>query len=89
MASNPERPICRFFVNNKCRKGDKCRFYHPSPITPTIQKKTRRELGKCYCGAKLRTVVDNRYYSNIDEESRKPIFYNICSRTRRSIRRCM
>src|SRR5579864_2261337 len=78
-------PVCREFVNQgRCRRGKKCRFYHPVKITPIIKKQTQRALGCCYCGAPQKCVMNTRSY-RVGEDDSIPTFYVICSRTKRSM----
>jgi hypothetical protein len=87
---NPDRPLCRFFYDKKCRKGDRCRFYHPLAITPAITKERKREPGTCYCGSYLRTVINKtpiRTRSSSDD-SELPLFIVVCGKTGRSMKRC-
>lgn len=82
-----KQQLCRDFVNkNKCRKGDHCRFLHPKHITESIRMSASRELGSCYCGAPQRKIMNNTKYA---EEANIPLFFAVCSRTGRSMNRCM
>lgn len=82
-------PSCRQFVNQgKFRRRLKCRFYHPSAITPIITRKTTSDLGKCYCGAPQRKFMSKRPFILMDDE-RVPIFFCVCSRTGSSMKNCM
>lgn len=82
------RPICRHFVNQgRCRRGNKCNFYHPEVICPIIQKKANRKLGHCFCGSPQRRLINNR--SHRAGEYDDVIFFVVCSRTGRSMRYCM
>lgn len=83
------KPVCRQFVNQgKCRKHLKCRFYHPPVITPTIRKKATRNPGYCYCGSMLKYITNSRPYHRSDDKD-TPTFFTVCSRTCRSIGKCM
>ena len=73
------------FGQRGCNKAV-CRFYHPNPITESDDKDFRREPGRCYCGASLRTMVNNKPYR--DENDNGSTFYVLCSRTGKGIRRC-
>lgn len=87
--NDPTKPVCRSFVNQGiCRLRDGCRFYHPPHLTKTIKKKARREPGLCYCGAPQKKLVNKRQYRP-GEDDAMPIFYVVCSRTGKSMRRCM
>lgn len=88
---NPNRPLCRFFYDKKCRKGDRCRFYHPSVITPAITKERKRDPGLCYCGFYLKTVINRTpIRPNGDSDDReKPLFLVVCGKTGKSMKRCL
>jgi len=87
--NDPTNPPCRQFVNQgKCRRRLKCRFYHPPATTPTIRRKTTRDLGKCYCGAPQRKIMSKRPFVLMDDE-KVPIFFCVCSRTGSSMKNCM
>lgn len=88
-----KRSLCRPYVYSRmqnqalrCNKGDQCRFYHPSEIDSNVQQEYNREIGRCYCGASLRTLRNNRPLSPDDDEA-KP-FFVVCSRTWKGISRC-
>lgn len=84
-----KNPICRNFINRgKCKKGNRCRFYHPEIITESIKKKAKREPGCCYCGARQRTFVNNRLYRQ-DEGNTFTTFFVVCGRTGKSMKKCM
>jgi len=83
---DPSRPVCRFHFQKRCKLGDRCRFYHPPRVTRTIEKKARRKIGSCYCGAGMKTIMNR---SPIRDDEDKPLFFRVCARTGRSIRRCM
>ena len=87
---DPNRPVCRQFINQgKCQRRHHCGFYHPKTITPVIKKKARRELGHCYCGSPQRTVISGRN-ARVDEDGiSHPTFFIVCSRTGKSMRKCM
>jgi hypothetical protein len=86
---DPNNPVCRYFVNqNKCKKDKKCRFYHPPIITPIIRKEATREIGKCYCGANQKHVVNKKNYSPT-EDINTPTFFVLCGRTGRSMKLCI
>lgn len=88
-SNDPTKPICRHFVNKgKCNRKKRCRFYHPSNITPNIKKQARRDIGHCYCGATQKCVINKRSYS-LSENIDTPLFFVVCSRTGRSMKRCM
>lgn len=72
---------CRDFLKGNCKR-QRCRFYHPKIVTIDIQKERDRQLGYCFCGAKLRSTMNHK---GKDDD---PIFYVVCSRTSRSMRRC-
>lgn len=92
MAQRPTN-ICRPYVHSKihnlppqCRKGQRCRFYHPEVIDASVIEDYDRELGRCYCGASLRTLINQRSLQD-DEVELKP-FFVVCSRTGKSIVKC-
>lgn len=89
-SADPRRPICRQFVNKKkCRRGESCHYYHPAIITRDIKKQSRRHLGKCYCGALQRTIINARLARLPDPRPEDgPLFYRVCSRTGKSMRNC-
>lgn len=87
--NDPLNPICRQFVNQgTCRRRSNCRFYHPRVITDIIRRKAGRELGHCYCGSLQRKLINRRAF-NIRDNERCPIFFVVCGRTGRSMKRCM
>jgi hypothetical protein len=78
--------LCRQFVNTgSCPRRNKCRFHHPQLITETIKKRAIREPGRCYCGAKQKTLVNNRKSRNTDDLT----FFVVCSRTMKSMKKCI
>lgn len=85
MVNDDTRPLCRYFYRKGCRKGDKCRFYHPPSITPTIRKEYDRERGRCYCGCQLKSIINNRYIRNDEND---PLFFVVCSKTKKSMKKC-
>lgn len=75
-------PICRAYVNcGFCKYQDKCKFYHPQIITKIIKRKAQRELGYCFCGAPQKCIM---YKNTLDIT-----FYMVCSRTGKSMKRCI
>lgn len=79
---DPSRPLCKGYVKNgKCPKHDKCAFFHPKVITTVMKQTAARELGKCFCGAPLRTIIRNKPCQNLE-------FFVVCSSTSKSIHRC-
>ena len=88
---DPNRPICRQYVNQgRCNKRKHCNFFHPKVVTRVIEKRARREPGYCYCSAPQRTIISNSSYRPHDGESApRPAFFVVCSRTGRSINKCM
>ena len=86
--NDPSRPICRSFIRDKCTKKNMCLFFHPIEITPTVRKKVTREIGRCYCGAHQITMM-NRTRRRTDEDDEAPLFFVVCGKTRRSMKRCM
>lgn len=88
--NDPNRPICRAYVNqSKCNRNNHCNFYHPRVITQMIKKKARREPGFCYCGSLQRTIIANRVFRRSDEDDAPPTFFIICSRTGKSMKKCI
>lgn len=85
--NNPSNPICRRLVDGKCKYDDECRFYHPPTITRTIRKKTAREIGKCFCGAGQTKLMNKKRWRDEDDDG--PLFFVVCARTKRSMKRCM
>ena len=83
------RPVCKQHVlHGNCRKRHGCRFFHPLAITPAITKKARREPGFCYCGSAQRRLLNNSKFRPGDDAD-KPLFFAVCGRTGRSMKRCM
>lgn len=83
-------PVCRQFVNQgQCRKRKRCCFYHPPEITDTVIRNATRELGYCYCGAIQKRIINNRSRRTNRDGETSPMFFVICSRTGRSMKRCM
>ena len=64
--------------NLKCRQN--CKFYHPETIKDKYTQEFHRELGKCYCGSELMTLMSTK-----DDDI---VFFRVCSLTRRSILKC-
>ena len=86
---DPNNPVCRYFVNqNKCKKDKKCRFYHPPNITQLIKKQATREIGKCFCGAFQKNLVNKKNYSP-NEDKNTPTFFVVCGRTGKSMKLCI
>jgi hypothetical protein len=80
------QPVCRQYVNQQwCRKRLRCNFYHPLIITPTIKKKATRKLGHCYCGAPQKCLMNRKLLRKPED----PTFFVVCSRTRRSMKKCL
>ena len=67
--------------NYKC--NNKCRLYHPDTITPNDTQEYNRELGQCYCGSYLKTLLIDK-----SNDMEKPLFIVICGRTWKGISRC-
>lgn len=92
--NDPNRPICRQYVNQgTCKKRKHCNFYHPKVVSNLITKKAKRELGCCYCGSPQKTIIGhrtinyNRYESA--EDVPRPVFFRVCSRTGKSMKKCL
>jgi hypothetical protein len=83
--NNPAQPVCRNYVNKKCRKGINCRFYHPIKITPEIIASVTRKIGYCYCGSPQKCIINKKKYVPGGDTN---IFFVICSRTKKSIKKC-
>jgi len=88
-----KRSLCRPYVYSRmynrplrCNKGDRCRFYHPMEIDSHVKQEYNRQIGRCYCGAGLKTLRNNRPLSLEDDEA-KP-FFVVCSRTLKGIAKC-
>lgn len=77
--------LCRDYILDNCPNRLKCRFEHPDIITPEMRQKCLRDIGRCYCGCSLKTIM-HRYSSKNDEDEN--IFSNVCSRTKKSIEKC-
>lgn len=80
-------PICKDFVKGRCKRKHNCKFYHPLRIDRISLLQAGRKSGECFCGAPLIKVVKKRY--NTGEDRELPLFFCLCSRTKRSIKRCM
>ena len=88
----PRKVLCRQYysrklagLSNRCPK--QCQFYHPSSIKSGYTKEYNRELGTCYCGSELITIV--RHDSqNQNQNTNGPVFFRVCSRTRKGMLRC-
>lgn len=87
-SQNPSRPICRDYINSKCNRGKKCRFYHPKKITKMEKLKANRRLGYCYCGSPHQKIINKKIYRE-GEDVETPIFFVICSRTKKSTKYCI
>lgn len=68
-------------TNSSISCKSSCKFYHPTTIKDKYTQEYSRELGKCYCGSELITIISNR--ANDDS-----IFFRVCGRTRKSMLRC-
>lgn len=88
---DPNRPVCRAYVNQgRCHKKKHCNFYHPRVVTQIIEKRARREPGRCYCGSRQKTIICNQTYRHQDGVmGPEPMFFVVCSRTGKSIKKCM
>lgn len=82
MDHSNNKPLCRHYIFGRCKRGDKCRFYHPPSVTYLVSQEIKRKSGHCFCGALLQAIV-----RAIGEED-DPLFYMVCSKTRKSIRKC-
>jgi hypothetical protein len=88
-SDDTEIPICREFVNQgNCRKRKQCYFNHPQEITSSVVKKATRQLGYCYCGAPQKRIIIN-YGHKFHRNNNHPMFFVVCSRTNRSLKRCL
>lgn len=86
----PNKPLCRFYYNEKLKgKERKCRnrclFYHPENLNDRDTEEFNRDIGYCYCGAPLITIV-NRKYGAEDENDK--IFMVVCGLTFKGKNRC-
>jgi len=79
-------PICRDYVKGICKRGKRCRFRHPIPINNEARKRASRQIGCCFCGAPQTCFVKKSFRFEGDDS---PMFYVVCSRTKRSMRLCM
>jgi hypothetical protein len=83
---DPNRPACRDFVNQgKCHRRHHCKFYHPKVVTREITKRTKRDLGHCYCGATQKTIMVFKR----NEDGMTQHFFRVCGRTGKSMTKCM
>lgn len=91
MARLKRKPLCRNYyykmligqAASKCKRGKKCTFDHPSQITSSNTSEYNRDLGYCYCGAPLKSIINKN--GNEEEE---PYFFKVCARTMKSINKC-
>ena len=81
--NDPTRPICKRWLSGKCLK--KCLFYHPPIIDAYHIKHCKRQSRRCFCGALQKSILNRRALH--DEDA--PLYYVVCGRTRRSMKRCM
>lgn len=89
--NKPIKHICKCHVNKKHRcSNTKCKFNHHThtTIASSINKTSNRQIGYCYCGAKQKRFFNKRNSRSIDNK-KIPIFFIVCSRTRRPIKYCM
>ena len=80
--------ICKYFINNRCKYGKKCKLYHPTSNqikTLSVKKEVNRKSGHCYCGSYLRTIL-NRFSTRNDDNF--PVFFRVCARTGSSMKKC-
>lgn len=83
------RPYVHSLINNlplQCKKGDRCRFYHPDVIDESVIEDYNREPGRCYCGSSLRTLINQRAMR--EDETEPMPFFAVCGKTGKSISRC-
>ena len=83
------RPFVHSLINNlplQCKKGNRCRFYHPEIIDASVIEDYNREPGRCYCGSSLRTLINHRLMTENEIEV-KP-FFVVCGKTGKAITRC-
>jgi hypothetical protein len=97
MSSN--KLLCRNFYSKllkgenpkSCSLGKNCKFTHPKKVSPRYTNEFNRQLGFCYCGSSIKSILNKKYHYLSDPESSElnlPLFYMVCSRTRKSIKRC-
>lgn len=80
--NDPNRPVCKNFVKHgNCKKNNKCHYYHPRVITPSLKQDAKRKVGYCFCKAPLRTIISTKNPGTFE-------YFIICSRTNRSMKRC-
>lgn len=81
--------LCRRYYSNKLNGINKncrdCRFHHPSEVSQKYTQEYNRELGFCYCGSVLKTIINRRSRRNNDDNS---FFIIVCSRTHKGMKRC-
>lgn len=87
--NDSDNPVCREYVNQgNCHNKQRCRFYHPKRVTMKIRKKAKRAAGFCYCGYSLQCLVSSRT-SRTGRRDSDPIFFSVCSRTKKSMKKCL
>ncbi len=83
------KPICRQFVlTGKCHIMHRCIYDHPSTINENIKRKARRSIGCCHCGSSLKRVMNQTSFKLDSNGTLRPIFYVLCSRTNKSMKKC-
>ena len=86
-SNDPSSRVCRqYILHGRCKYGESCRFYHPLFQSYAITRSVQRKLGFCYCGSKMRCIGNRKYNP---DGTQKSAFFNVCSRTKKSIRWCM
>lgn len=84
----PLTKVCRYYLNNNCKKGVKCKLLHPDPNSLLFKAEQRRPPKTCYCGADFKIIMRTRRNLDTEELDYDVEFYNICSSTGKSSRIC-
>lgn len=97
MSQRSSKPLCRSYYKrklaganiNRCSQGKICKFDHPASISSAHTSDFNRELRRCYCGSELKTIISSQppIYNQSGEDV-SSIFFVVCGRTRKSIKRC-
>lgn len=83
------KPLCRKYYGYRLkgrsnfRCNIRCRLSHPETVSSSDTQEYNRELGKCYCGSPLKTLLIDK---STDRD--RPLFIVICSRTWKGISKC-
>jgi len=82
------KKLCRHYYS-RLLKGNRqncpktCPFNHPLHVELKHTKEYNRQLGHCYCGAELKTIMCKKRSNET-----QPLFFVVCGKTSRSIYRC-